>query len=181
MPLWTVVTEDYEIEVFASVKEVLDFTGTGHSLEGNRLSKSTRKAIELSLTENRLTRLYPMRDAEETVGEPCTAQDWKYRIQRQQVDAAGQKHLDGAVICAYELPDEVRLELVRQRKGPPLWAVRRHGMCMGKDGEWEWEPSPSNRDDAFLARCRFAMPQEAADIARKATTAEATPDNPTQA
>jgi len=35
------------------------------------------------------------------------------------------------------------------------WAVRRNEECLASDGEWEWEPSPSNRDDAFYDRCRF--------------------------
>jgi hypothetical protein len=40
-------------------------------------------------------------------------------------------------------------------RGGDNWAVTRTGDCLNKDGEWEWEPSPSNRDDAFLVRCRF--------------------------
>ncbi len=35
------------------------------------------------------------------------------------------------------------------------WAVRRGGSCLSKNGEWEYEPLPSSRDDAFYARCRF--------------------------
>lgn len=27
--------------------------------------------------------------------------------------------------------------------------------CLNKKGEWEYEPMPSSRDDAFYARCRF--------------------------
>jgi len=40
--------------------------------------------------------------------------------------------------------------------GNPLtWAVMRNGFCMNYDGEFEVEPIPSSRDEAFLSRCRF--------------------------
>ena len=35
------------------------------------------------------------------------------------------------------------------------WAVRRGGECMAVDGDWEYEPLPSSRDDAFYSRFRF--------------------------
>lgn len=40
---------------------------------------------------------------------------------------------------------------------PPhdTWAVRNLSYCLNEDGEWEWEPTPSSRDDAFLARTRW--------------------------
>ncbi len=41
------------------------------------------------------------------------------------------------------------------------WAVRRLSFCLAKDGEWEYEPQPSSRDDAFYDRCRFASLEEA--------------------
>ncbi len=41
------------------------------------------------------------------------------------------------------------------------WAVRRSHSCLSKDGEWEYEPMPSSRDDAFYARCRFDFLEEA--------------------
>jgi len=42
-----------------------------------------------------------------------------------------------------------------QRDGSALFAVRWRGRCLNDDGEWEWEPIPSSRDAAFMARCRF--------------------------
>ena len=37
------------------------------------------------------------------------------------------------------------------------YAVRNsYGYCLNKQGSFEYEPSPSNRTDAFLERCRFA-------------------------
>jgi len=35
------------------------------------------------------------------------------------------------------------------------FAVRRHSLCLATDGSWEYEPTPSSRDDAFYERCRF--------------------------
>lgn len=40
-------------------------------------------------------------------------------------------------------------------RGDESWAIKHNGFCLNRDGEWEWEPSPSNRDDAFLLRCRY--------------------------
>jgi len=50
---------------------------------------------------------------------------------------------------------DVRLERVPQENGIDKWAIRETGCCLAKDGEWEIEPMPSNRDDAFLERCRW--------------------------
>lgn len=41
------------------------------------------------------------------------------------------------------------------------WAVRRGGSVLAIDGEWEYEPSPSNRDDEFYSRCRFNSLEDA--------------------
>lgn len=45
------------------------------------------------------------------------------------------------------------------------WAVCWMGDVLTRDGEWEWEPQPSSRDDAFYARCRFTTEEEAKDRA----------------
>lgn len=61
-------------------------------------------------------------------------------------------------------PDRVsEPEIVRvaQIDGPDLYAVRHRGRCLNKAGEWELEPMPSSRTDAFLARCRFDTMEEA--------------------
>lgn len=47
------------------------------------------------------------------------------------------------------------------------WAIRCMGRCLNRSGEWEWEPQPSSRDDAFFARCRFHC-DEAIGLARAA-------------
>jgi hypothetical protein len=58
-------------------------------------------------------------------------------------------------------PAEHTLERVGQSAGPDRWAVRRGRMCLASTGEWEWEPLPSGRDEAFFARCRFATAEAA--------------------
>jgi hypothetical protein len=44
------------------------------------------------------------------------------------------------------------------------WAVRRTGACLATDGEWEYEPMPSNRSAKFYERCRFKSLDEAIKI-----------------
>ena len=46
------------------------------------------------------------------------------------------------------------------------WAVRRYNSCLAKDGEWEVEASPSNRDDDFYKRGRFDTIKEAENAAK---------------
>lgn len=48
--------------------------------------------------------------------------------------------------------------------GSPLsWCVRRaDGAVLAKDGEWEYEPLPSSRDDEFIARTRWPTARTAA-------------------
>jgi len=41
------------------------------------------------------------------------------------------------------------------------WAVKDGNYCLNKDGEWEYEPMPSSRDEGFLKRCRFESAEEA--------------------
>ena len=54
-----------------------------------------------------------------------------------------------------------------------MFAVRNSaGLTLNKDGEWEYEPSPSNRDDDFLSRCRFNSFNDAANALEKAQEAE---------
>lgn len=48
-----------------------------------------------------------------------------------------------------------------QRDATQLWAVKDGSCCLAKDGEWEYEPLPSSRDEEFIARCRYATKEEA--------------------
>ncbi|MDX3637800.1 hypothetical protein PV728_48030 [Streptomyces europaeiscabiei] len=42
-------------------------------------------------------------------------------------------------------------------RGSQSWAVLDGPYCLGKDGGWEYEPLPSNRDDEWLAAHRFDL------------------------
>ena len=44
-----------------------------------------------------------------------------------------------------------------QRKSPGRWSVNRFGDVLNDQGEWEYEPLPSSRDDDFKKRCRFPL------------------------
>lgn len=46
--------------------------------------------------------------------------------------------------------------------GDYRYAVRQASAVLSKTGEWEHEPIPSSRDDAFFLRCRFDSWEEAA-------------------
>ena len=48
-----------------------------------------------------------------------------------------------------------------------LWACRNRGMVLSKDGEWEYEPMPSSRTEAFLKRCRFKTLKAALKAGKK--------------
>jgi hypothetical protein len=54
----------------------------------------------------------------------------------------------------------------RQRDNKCLWAVMDGGSCLSKEGKWVFEPTPSSRDDEFLALCRFGTPDEAIAVWR---------------
>lgn len=49
------------------------------------------------------------------------------------------------------------------------YSVNRGGYCLNVDGEWEWEPQPSSRDDAFFARCWFTSFEAATATLLRAT------------
>jgi hypothetical protein len=54
-----------------------------------------------------------------------------------------------------DCPDSDTWSVRVEATGFGRWAVRWFARCLTRDGEWEWEPQPSSRDDEFLARCRF--------------------------
>ncbi|MBC8737176.1 hypothetical protein F6X40_10185 [Paraburkholderia sp. UCT31] len=55
----------------------------------------------------------------------------------------------------------ILLERVSARGGSFSWKVSRANDVLNRDGEWEWEPSPSGRTAEFLARCRFGSAEDA--------------------
>ena len=75
--------------------------------------------------------------------------------------------LAGLNVMSVELAREsngstlVTLERARRREHPDRWAVRKFGSALNRDGEFEFEPMPSSRDDAFFARCRFDTVEQA--------------------
>jgi hypothetical protein len=119
-----------------------------------------RQAIDDALIAHALDCTGPGDDPKEKVKELI---EWAVTIATDP-RVAGQA---GVVIDAYAMPPKrpldsgVKIQRARQLEGPDLWAVRYSSDCLNKSGEWEWEPMPSSRDDAFIARCRFATADEA--------------------
>lgn len=52
---------------------------------------------------------------------------------------------------------EGRITISRRDDTKDVWAIINGGHCLNRDGVWEWEPSPSNRDEAFIERTRFPL------------------------
>lgn len=42
-------------------------------------------------------------------------------------------------------------------RGNNKYVVSDHASVLSITGDWEWEPSPSNRDDEFITRTRFDL------------------------
>jgi hypothetical protein len=51
--------------------------------------------------------------------------------------------------------------------GTIKYAIRNSSSCLNKNGNWEHEPLPSNRDDEFFIRCRFDSLDEVEEIIEK--------------
>lgn len=50
-------------------------------------------------------------------------------------------------------------------RGPKAWTIANHSCSLNRNGEWEYEPYPSNRTDEFIERTRYGSPREALEIA----------------
>ena len=48
-----------------------------------------------------------------------------------------------------------RIERTSKVDATPSYAIRLHGNCLSRDGQWGFEPQPSSRDDEFLANHRW--------------------------
>ena len=75
-----------------------------------------------------------------------------------------------------EMADEFVIDrdhrITVSNRGRAHWAVVQDGILnLNKDGQWQWEPQPSSRDDEFLAACRFESLAEAMAAARAAVDA----------
>lgn len=69
--------------------------------------------------------------------------------------------MEQATISAYRLPDGARIEEALQRDGRALWAVRKPGSCLYRNGSWDYEPPPSSRNDKFMAQARWPTAESA--------------------
>lgn len=54
-----------------------------------------------------------------------------------------------------------------EKRGPAGWAVLRNRWCLGADGEWEFELTPSERADDWIATHRFPL-ERALELAKAA-------------
>lgn len=57
--------------------------------------------------------------------------------------------------------EPIRIEARGQMDGSRKWAVVDHGAVLVRGGHWEFEPNPSSRDSAFLARARYDTLEDA--------------------
>jgi hypothetical protein len=81
--------------------------------------------------------------------------------------------LEDVEVTAYALPGGISVERCMQLNGTYLWAIRdSFKNCLGKGGEWDYEPFPSSRTESWLAQHRFDSADAAIDAARAAKGAE---------
>lgn len=55
--------------------------------------------------------------------------------------------------------DRHLFDLTVELRGPGQWAVCHMRKCLGTDGQWDYEPLPSERDDKWKAGHRFDLNQ----------------------
>jgi hypothetical protein len=76
--------------------------------------------------------------------------------------------------------EEVYIEATKfdEKNQAVSWAVRTTGgLAMSKEGNFSYEPMPSNRDDEFLKHYRFSSPKEAISAWYKYHVGGDTPQN----
>lgn len=64
--------------------------------------------------------------------------------------------------CAYRFEGQSDLRV--EWRGGDAWCIHNGSACFNRDGEWEYEPMPSSREDDFIARTRYSL-TEAIDLA----------------
>lgn len=57
-------------------------------------------------------------------------------------------------------------------RSPGKWAVMHFSSCLGSDGKWDWEQRPSARDDEWLLKFRFPLPEALARAIEASKTVE---------
>lgn len=63
-------------------------------------------------------------------------------------------------------PGSTAWEVTVEERGHGLWAVMNMGNCLNAKAKWDYEPIPSSRTDAWLAKHRFPL-EEARRLARQ--------------
>lgn len=64
-------------------------------------------------------------------------------------------------VISWSIAENITIDKVFQITEQCLYAVRYGQLVLNKKGMWEYEPSPSNRTEAFFRRCRYASKEEA--------------------
>jgi hypothetical protein len=54
-----------------------------------------------------------------------------------------------------------------QRAGEPRWCILSAGYALNRDGDWEYEPIPSSRDEDYRQRTGWATLDAAIDAVRR--------------
>lgn len=62
-----------------------------------------------------------------------------------------------AAATAFGFDDDISIEFRGRYGERTSWAIVRGRSTLNTDGSWEYEPMPSNRDDAYIARTRFTL------------------------
>ncbi len=76
-----------------------------------------------------------------------------------------------ATAFAFEVPKTSRISHVEIRRttkpgDPQSWSISNGSSVLSMEGDWEYEPSPSNRDEEFLARCRYPSCEAAFSVVK---------------
>ncbi len=76
-------------------------------------------------------------------------------------DAGPPPHLNGFLVEATDTWVKSRHHVSISKRGETAWAIVDGQYCLSKEGEWEYESLPSNRQEEFIARTRFPTVQAA--------------------
>jgi hypothetical protein len=80
--------------------------------------------------------------------------------------------VDRYVLESLDPANPTLIQRCKQAGRPDKWKVQRMDECLNESGDWEPEPLPSNRDGAFLERCRYDTDQVAIEAAISASQKE---------
>ncbi len=103
-------------------------------------------------------RLRRMHASAEFLGEPADG------VVRELIDALLLERELAARATRYEFGS---FSVDSRSKDEDLWAIVVGRECWTRESRWEIEPSPSNRDDAFLARSRWTLSEALSEITRQ--------------